>query len=512
MSYCSYCHGTGFDPREPFYTLGYRCPKCDGNSFYDDYSTYDYDDLDYYSDDDDNKKDEEVEAETEDSIELGQRYLREYREYQNIQPYLRKAMTQQKQAQHNTHQNETKIPAALHAKITAALGILNAASRRKFTFLLVGRTGVGKSSTVNKLIGKEIASVGDFVPTTLSVRFYSSQIEGIELDIIDTPGLCDDLPEKGNDELYLTQIRRQVKQIDCLLFVAPLYEHRLRSDEMRGIQLISEAFGQQVWKKSVIVFTFADRILANEYSKFLTANTNLLRQEIGKHTGNNIAQEIPALAVSNRLQETPDGKLWLGELYAKVFTRISEEGALPFLLATANRLRLVNDGKKVEPSAVVSDTINEDAKNHNSKVKNQESRTVTITDNEAPPSKEQHKSNQIHQKTSSPASSTISYQQSSTVEIPNSETQQAPYIILNQQQQIEIQERISTNTELNTIPDIKRVLELFALGASVGLNLSGGNPIGAITAGTIFAAAEIISWLFKRQKSTPIEKKPPITE
>jgi predicted GTPase len=43
---------------------------------------------------------------------------------------------------------------------------------KEFTFLLVGRSGVGKSSTANSLMGKKIAPVGDFEPTTMTVETH----------------------------------------------------------------------------------------------------------------------------------------------------------------------------------------------------------------------------------------------------------------------------------------------------------------------------------------------------
>lgn len=126
--------------------------------------------------------------------------------------------------------------------------ILQAQNGKKFVLLLVGRTGVGKSSTVNSLMGKEIAPVGDYEPTTMEVKNYDSDINGIKCTVIDTPGLCDDLEEEENDYKYLELIRSKVNQVDSMWFVSRLDETRVSTDEKRGIKLISEAFKPKIWK------------------------------------------------------------------------------------------------------------------------------------------------------------------------------------------------------------------------------------------------------------------------
>lgn len=213
-------------------------------------------------------------------------------------------------------------------------------------------------------MGREVARVNPYEPETMMVESYDSEIDGVRFTVIDTPGLCDDIEDAGNDRQYLELIRSKVKQIDVMWFVSPLNDTRVRVDEKRGIKLISEAFGSEVWQHAVIIFTFADKVDTSDYTEALQKRTELIRKEIANHTGYEVANNIPSVAVANKCETTPDGKTWLGELYTKVFVRISEKGTIPFLLATAQRIN--NSGIKDKTGKKNKEEINQEKTNSQS--------------------------------------------------------------------------------------------------------------------------------------------------
>lgn len=385
-----------------------------------------------------------------------------------------------------TKHNKDVIKRAVEA-IRNLVSVFNIASKRKFTFLLLGRTGVGKSSTINTLLGERVAETGDFEATTFEVKYYKSRIKDVNYTIVDTPGLCDDREDKGNDLKYIKKIKTTVKQIDSIWFATPLSEKRVRSDEKYGIKIISEQFGKDIWNHAIIVFTFSDYITKDEYPITIKTRTELIRKEIAKYAGNEIANRIPSVAASNKKQTNPDGQLWLGELYTKVFKRMSANGALPFFLLTAPRVekrtteeikKKASNPKESQKEKKLLNEILNLLKKQEPQKKNEEDEIEVVFGELVDEKPNEKRKNNIQPST----------QSNTAIQIYNP----AP-IILSENQRQEVKEHF--NTEIKKEIDAKIILDLAVVGSVVG---SFAGPVGSVVGGLVGAAIGTFAWFTKK--------------
>ena len=200
---------------------------------------------------------------------------------------------------------------------------------QKFAFMLVGRTGVGKSSTINSLMGEHVAEVGDTEPTTFKVSPYRLYKSGVDFTIWDTPGLCDAL-DNANDEEYMKQISEVVEDVDCLWFVSRLDETRLSSDEQYALLLITNTLGAGIWERALIVFTHAcNWSVERRYEEALRERTLVVKEYLQRITKKSL-DSLSSIAVDNAVERLPNNEPWLPELFTRVIEQASNKGSIAF--------------------------------------------------------------------------------------------------------------------------------------------------------------------------------------
>ncbi|PHU22378.1 Translocase of chloroplast 34 [Capsicum chinense] len=149
-----------------------------------------------------------------------------------------------------------QFPAATQSKLLELLGKLKQENVNTLTILVMGKGGVGKSSTVNSIIGERAVAVSAFQSETPRPVMVSRSRAGFTLNIIDTPGLV----EGGyvNDQ-SLDLIKKFLlnKTIDVLLYVDRLDAYRVDNLDKQIVKAITDSFGKEIWRRGIVVLTHA---------------------------------------------------------------------------------------------------------------------------------------------------------------------------------------------------------------------------------------------------------------
>ncbi|CAI8036370.1 GTPase Era [Geodia barretti] len=206
-------------------------------------------------------------------------------------------------------------------------------SKRRIEILITGRTGTGKSTLVNALIGKDVAGTGsNLAVTTKHVTGHTVKAgESTEIVVWDSPGLQDG---SGEEDEYLTQMRENCKDIDIIIYCIDVSAGRAQLQgaevnqmkDLCAIKQLTANFGTNCWEHSIFVLTRANAL---ETSLKVKDNPEKIFQDRLKDWEKRIhaalSKEGVPIEIANQVPVKPAGypkkphllghQYWLSELW-----------------------------------------------------------------------------------------------------------------------------------------------------------------------------------------------------
>ncbi len=158
--------------------------------------------------------------------------------------------------------------------------------------MLLGKTGSGKTSAVETIVGRE--------SFTNTCQIQEACVDGKNMKIIDTPGLIDVSEEKMTAELEKC-VRMSAPGPHVFLLVIRLDE-RFKDEEKEIVKWVQNNIGIDAVHYSIILFTHADHLRGTSLDEYITESVYKTKSLV-KSNGRYQAFNIEALRDPNQVKE-----------------------------------------------------------------------------------------------------------------------------------------------------------------------------------------------------------------
>ncbi|KAL7375446.1 hypothetical protein ABVT39_017511 [Epinephelus coioides] len=151
--------------------------------------------------------------------------------------------------------------------------------------VILGKTGAGKSSLANTILGEKPFKVDDTANSgTTACQVETRSVNGKNITLVDTPGFFDtDRPEEELKREILRCITECVPGPHAFLIV--LKVEKFTEHEKAVINKIRQYFSEEVFKYATVVFTHGDQLKGQTIKEFVCQNKSLsdLVKKCGGH-------------------------------------------------------------------------------------------------------------------------------------------------------------------------------------------------------------------------------------
>ncbi|KAF8725897.1 hypothetical protein HU200_020465 [Digitaria exilis] len=217
--------------------------------------------------------------------------------------------------------------------------------------LVLGKTGVGKSATINSIFGKEKSKTDAFNSATTSVQEIVGDVHGVKIRIIDTPGLQPSVMDQGSNRKVLAAIKKYTKKCppDIVLYVDRLDCLSRDLNDLPLLKTITSVLGPSIWLNAIVALTHAASAPEDlngahmTYEVLMAQTSHIIQKSIRQATGDmNLMNPVAFAENHSSCQRNhedqkvlPNGERWRHQILLLCYSAK--------ILSEANSLVKLND-------------------------------------------------------------------------------------------------------------------------------------------------------------------------
>ncbi|MCL7029561.1 hypothetical protein MKW94_023681 [Papaver nudicaule] len=202
--------------------------------------------------------------------------------------------------------------------------------------LVLGKTGVGKSATINSIFGEKMAHIDPFEPGTTQVKEIVGKVDGVTIRVFDTPGLKSSVMEQAFNQKVLASVKKLTKKnpLDILLYVDRLDTQTRDLNDMPLLRSITATLGSAIWRSAIVTLTHAASAPPDgssghplSYDTFVGQRSHIVQQSVGQAVGDlrmmnpslmnpvSLVENHPSCRINREGQRVlPNGQAWKPQL------------------------------------------------------------------------------------------------------------------------------------------------------------------------------------------------------